>query len=357
MPANSAAVLAMLGDRGSCMTQPRQVYSTRSAATPDRSSRSRMAMVASSRACSPLNPPPIAPIGVRTAPAITTFCMTCLQFVASGMLEYPCRRGISIDVNERPHDLRQQSEAAWNFVDDDALVELVCALADGAETVDGRGPDRGRNVGVGRTAPLDPGEIQSESPAEDPGPLEDLHGGLADLHRRPVPTSEDLDLAPSTTGFRPSHGAFEPSGFVFRPRANVDPNLRAGPGTMLLTRPPWITFGPTVVPLDRSSKFEHPENLVGRLDDGVDTELGLNTLVGGTPVDRDDILAGTLARQFEVALEVRRFEDEHDIGPSCGLLDERPGAGRPDLLVGVEESLDAGVGEAAVAPETAAARR
>ncbi len=138
--------------------------------------------------------------------------------------------------------------------------------------------------------------------------------------------------------------AVEPAGLVLGPRADVDADLRTV-RHHVADAPPVDHVRAHCRSLGQILELEHLEDLVGRLDDGVDAELGFDALVRGTAVDGNDVLAGPLASQLEAALEVGRFEHEHDVGPSGGFLDEGPGAGRPDLLVRVEESLDGGVGE------------
>ena len=69
------------------------------------------------------------------------------------------------------------------------------------------------------------GQIEPETLSEDPCPFEDLQRGIAGLHRRPIPTAENVNSAVGQFRSQAPQGRVEPLGLVRGPGPDVDSNL------------------------------------------------------------------------------------------------------------------------------------
>ncbi len=223
---------------------------------------------------------------------------------------------------------------------DDVLVVAVRPTADGAEAVEGRDPEPGREVAVRGTADADPHErVEPESGRDLVGEVEQALGQVR-LQRRPVRAAEDLEAGTVEHGGEGPHRPVDTVLLRGRAHPDVDREL-AERRDGVLRAPRGQHRRGDARALPRVGERGQRQHLVGELDGGVDPEVRLQAGVRGPAGDPQRVERRALAARLDRPAVGGRLEDEDGRAVRGLLLDERARGRRADLLVAGDEDRDA----------------
>ena len=165
---------------------------------------------------------------------------------------------------------------------------------------------------------------------------------------RPVTTPSEVDSSPRDSdlgaveiGDEPPQPVIQSSLLVTSPGTHIHRYLR-GWGHRVADRSARDDVRADCRSTLQILKLEHGENLMCRFDDRVDAGLRLDTLVGRMTLDLDDVLAGSLALQLEVAAWTGRLQHQGEVGGHSCILDASTRTNGTHFFIGIEQNLEIG---------------